>query len=150
MRNRKNIVKNFIKKIYGKEIKVIYKKGPSSGLNNTVPMKVCVGPFKFMHIYQPWLISKHTTIVEIKSFLLHEIGHIKTSHRLGKSTGYEEFMAQRWAINKAKKLNMRSIELLLIFNMIAWNILSWKSSNRIYKMAYKMGVKKKLIPDIFK
>lgn len=68
-----------------------------------------------------WLTSKIATTTEIKSYLLHELGHIMTSkNNSRRNLGYQEFTAQKWAINKAKKLKMRPIEKYLIYMAKEW------------------------------
>ena len=119
MRDRKSMVKNFVKQIYGKKVRISYRKSSASGLRNDKPMEVLIGYRKLLRIYEPWLMSKKTPITDIQAFLLHEIGHLTTAKNkdIKKDTSYQEFIAQKWAINKARELNMRSTELYLILMM---------------------------------
>lgn len=102
-------------------------------LNNTNPKnKMCVN-------------DEHRLII-IGGLLLHELGHISKKHYEKTVQGAkEELEAQVWAIRKAKRLGLTPIyeELKAEFEQ-EWPRQKWKSPFRIYRMARKEFVTKKM------
>jgi hypothetical protein len=79
-----------------------------------------------------------------KQTLLHEVGHAMTLWRC-KNKSEEEFRAQMWGINKAKKLGMHRIVRTMMRTLELWTYSDWKSCERRYRMAGMLARKKKII-----
>lgn len=77
-----------------------------------------------------------------QSILLHELGHYFSSS--GKRSPLNEYLAQKFSINKAKQMNLPKTVSALKAHITSWKYLPWKDG-KIYRLAYCIAKRRHLI-----
>jgi len=101
---------------------------------------------KIIYINKHWLNGVSDPVV-IKSVLLHEVGHLKTTKKSIR-LWERELYAQIWACKEAYRKKASIIHQNLVTELFLWGYpkyLKWNSSERKYILAHKMAVKRKIM-----
>ena len=147
--NKKQII-NFIRKVFKKEIAdgkmfdVIYKMDDNDICeceieifrnHNNVNMAFILGINKKT-------FAKKKNKTWCYCIILHEIGHFITSK--GKASGRNEYLAHKWAYEKAQELNLKNVMKVLKESIIEWKDFTEKTY-RIYRNAFNIALKENFI-----
>jgi hypothetical protein len=101
---------------------------------------------KIIYINKHWLRGVNDYVV-IKSVLLHEVGHLKTTSK-SRKCWERELYAQVWACREAYRKKASVIYQNLVTELFLWGYpkyLKWNSSERKYILAHKMAIKKEIM-----
>lgn len=83
----------------------------------------------------------YKNIRKLKVAILHEIGHLKTfSRKIAES----EYLAQKWAIQRAQSIGANRIAMMLHEEIYKWAhpfYFNWNSGPRAYRMALRIAIK---------
>jgi hypothetical protein len=80
------------------------------------------------------------TELELKAYLLHEIGHLMTS--VGPNSGVNEYLAYEWSYKKAKELKAYDITKEIKDQIFGLNTKATRGdASQIYAKAYKLAIK---------
>jgi len=103
----------------------------------------------FIEINRNW--KKYIRNNEFKAVLLHEVGHFYTGYKILnnklilKPIHLCEFEAQKWALQRAKRLKFKQIRRTILELFYCWSLFKWKSHERPYLHAYKLAVKEGIL-----
>lgn len=132
---------DFVDRISGSKgwIPVVFHKGKSK---DKIHAYIYRNTPEVIHIHYPGF-NKYT-YDEQREILMHEIGHVMTVQNC-KSQTEEEFKAQIWGMNKARRLGMYKVVRRLKKTMRDWLKMDWCTGDRKYIMAAMLAREKKII-----
>lgn len=103
-------------------------------------------------IYINKSLKKYLKTTTLKAALLHEVGHLYTGYKIINkklielSSTIREYEAQIWSMKRAKALKMTNIKKRILSGFSDWQYFKGNKKERIYKMAWKLAVKNRIIP----
>lgn len=131
-------IQRFIKKICGEDIPISYYNNKDRVSCMAKVRCVFIGlekPLMTIMINRYWFNKYKKNPTVLRACLLHEAGHIFTDCYLINSMAIREYLAQKWAIEKADKLGMRAVVRYLESEWGWWIQEPWKGKFRRYRMA---------------
>lgn len=143
--NFKKFIGDYFKRHYGKPVKVTIQKDIIRG-NTRMEMVIKYlrsgkkkDPKELVVSEKSFKIYKN--IRKLKVAILHEIGHLKTfSRKMAES----EFLAQKWAIQRAQSIGAYKIATMLREEIYKWAhpfYFEWNQGPRAYRMALRIAIK---------